>query len=463
MRWARWLLLLLLTAWFCASPIDVPSAHAQPATPQPSPSAEPPDNHFFARYIKTPTDLGFFPNATLFDAAYKKITTLHVDKDDDEALFKGVAGSLRKLLAEAKVDPAALNSLKLAPTLPNEVMRLYNGKVDSRLLWYAMIRGLFEGTNDPYSYLLTPDEYREMEQSLDDRSYAGLGVYIELDPDRGNALSIIDTIPGSPAQKAGLLGGDRILQIDGKPTAGLSIEVLSRMLSGKAGTAVDLLVARDGVDPPRPFRIERGEIDIPTLSYQMLPARIGWIRLHVYGATTSSEFTDALTHLNQEGARALILDVRNNGGGYLTAAIELCSHFIAQTDLVTYLTDRAGERRDCKPEPVKRVTLPVVLLVNGHSASASEVTAGCLKDNKGATLIGSRTFGKGCVQQLYPLHDGAAFKLTIAYFFTPHGNRIHKVGIEPDVKVDMDARLVGRIDRDVQLRAAMQFLKKKLQ
>jgi carboxyl-terminal processing protease len=425
------------------------------------PGEKRPEVPIYTAYLKDPQTLGFKPDAELFETVYHQIKTQHYDMDPDEKLYKGVTTEVGDLLKEARVNPSGLASLPLDHTLPQEIVRAYGAKVDTNLLWYAMIRGLLAGTGDPYSVIMTPKEYEMLMEQMQSESFGGIGIFIELDHDKKDQLTVTEPVEGTPAFRAGLLSGDQIVKIDGKPTDGMGLDQATTLIRGKIGTRVLLTVRRPGESRTRDFSIERGSITVPSVSHKMLPDNVGYIKLRLFGANTGKELDTALDELEKGGARALILDLRNNGGGYINSAVDVASHFIPPGGLVTYVTKKHGERSDYNGDPRPRTVLPTVLLVNQYSASASEITAGCFKDYGVATLIGVKTFGKGSVQQLNQLQDGAALKLTIAHFFTPKGNKINKVGVEPDIKVEMEARLVGRGDKDVQLKKALDYLKSK--
>lgn len=444
------------------APASSPTKPASPAHPTPQVSPTPPEKElpFYGAYLKKPDSLGFAPDEALFDEVYRQVKSEHVDDDPDIKLYEGVAKEVGALLKEAHADTEALDAMPRDKDLPTAILRAYGEKVNLNLLWYAMIRGLLEGTDDPYSVLMTPKEYDVLREEMQSKAFGGIGIYIELDHANKNQLTVMEPLEGTPAAHAGLMAGDQIVKINGKSTAGMTIDLATAAIRGQIGTTVVITVHRPGGSGTRDFAIERAAIEVPSVSRRMLPGNIGYIRLRMFGSRTGQELDDALDFLHKNGSRALILDLRNNGGGLITSAVDVCSHFIQAGALVTYTIDKRHTRRDYSGEARPRTKLPMLLLVNQFSASASEITAGCFKDYGTATLIGVKTFGKGSVQQLYDLPDGAALKLTIAHFFTPKGNRINKVGVQPDIKIEMEPRLVGAsTDKDVQLQKAIDFLK----
>ncbi len=419
---------------------------------------------FYAEYLKNPASLGFEPDEALFEQVHLQIKAQHYGHDPESKLYQGVAAETRVLLKEASIPTEALDHMTVDQSLPRAIIKAYGTRLNNGLLWYAMIRGLLKGTDDPYSVLMTPREYRHLMEDMESETFGGIGIYIELDAKHNNQLTIAGPVEGTPAEKAGLLPGDEILRINGKPTAGMSLDAATTLIRGPVDTTVVLTIRRKG-SPDRDYAITRSSIEVKSVSFKMLEHGLGYIRLRVFGEKTGQELQEALENLHKQGAKALILDLRNNGGGYITAAIDVCSHFIKRGALVTYVLHKDGSRRDyLGDDTVTRTTLPMVLLVNQYSASASEITTGCFKDYGVATVMGVKTFGKGSVQQLFPLpggdneHDPAALKLTIAHFFTPKGHAINKIGVEPNILVPMDPRLVGS-KKDVQLEKAIEFFK----
>jgi carboxyl-terminal processing protease len=304
---------------------------------------------------------------------------------------------------------------------------------------------------------MTPKEYHMLMEQMQNESFGGIGIYIELDKEHDETLTVVEPLEGTPAQKAGLLSGDQIIKINGKPTKGITLDIATAQIRGPVSSPVVLTIARPGVPGLKDYSIERAQIAANSVSRKMM-GQIGYIRLRMFGAKTGQELQEALTYVSSQHAKGIILDLRNNGGGYINAAVDVCSHFVGNGSLVTYTTDRRERRRDYSSIGHDINHLPMVLMINNFSASASEITAGCLKDYGRATLVGVKSFGKGSVQQLYPLPNGAALKVTIAHFFTPQGNKIHKIGVTPNVSVEMEPRMVGRDGKDVQLQKAVEAL-----
>jgi carboxyl-terminal processing protease len=324
---------------------------------------------------------------------------------------------------------------------------------------YAAIAGMAKATNDRYTQFFTPTEFKAFNEALDPEKIGGIGVMIEPDQTSG-CVRITYVLPGTPAERAGIQVGDIITAVDAKPTKGLSVDMVSSRLRGKAGTVVAVSLQRGTA--PSVSSITRENVQPPTVVFKMLDNGIGYIWVMEFGRGTPGEFDTAVSRLNGLGAKALVLDLRNDGGGYVNSALDISSRFIANKALLT--VEERGKRAttiDADNDP--SINLPVTVLVNQYTASASEITAGALQDDGIGMLVGAKTFGKGVMQTLTPLPDGAAIKITTAHYLTPSKRDINLRGIDPDVRVDEnhDARF-GDVATDAQLRAAMALLQKKI-
>lgn len=326
---------------------------------------------------------------------------------------------------------------------------------------YAAIVGMTESFDDKYTQFMTPDEFRQFNEALDPTRISGIGVLVEQDPVT-SYIRLSYVIPDTPAERAGLHDGDLVISVDGTSTKGLAVAGASRLLRGKAGTVVNLEVAPSLDIPPHPLSITRSEVQPPTVVFKMLPDRIGYIYVIVFGRTTPDEFNVALQRLHDQGARALVLDLRNDTGGYVNSALDISSHFVGDQAILT-VEERGNHATTIDSDGQSQVDLPTTVLVNGYTASASEITAGALQDDGAATLIGTKTFGKGVMQTLTELPDGAAIKITTAHYLTPQHRDINLRGINPDLSVDenRDARF-GELSHDAQLRVAVAYLQKKI-
>jgi carboxyl-terminal processing protease len=324
---------------------------------------------------------------------------------------------------------------------------------------YAAIEAMAKATNDRYTQFFTPDEFRAFNEALDPKRIGGIGVMIQPDQASG-CVRVTYVLPSTPAERAGVQVGDVVTAIDGAPTKGLTVEAVSGRLRGKAGTVVAVTVTR--TEAPKVFTITREDVQPPTVVFKMLPDGIGYVWVMEFGRATPGEFDTAIARLIEQGAKALVFDLRNDGGGYVNSALDISSRFIANKPILT-VEERGKHATTIDANGDPSITVPVSVLVNQYTASASEITAGALQDDGIGTLVGARTFGKGVMQTLTPLPDGAAIKITTAHYLTPNHRDINLRGIDPDVRVEenRDARF-GEIDNDAQLRAAVLLLQKKI-
>jgi carboxyl-terminal processing protease len=414
----------------------------------------------FEPFLKDPSFLGFSPDFSLFKKAYFLIKTQYVTPVEDSALIKGCEKEVNRLLKEAKAKDAPPFHLSSLSAVDKELDR-YTSYVKKDLLYYAAIEGMFAGLNDPYSVLLIPREFRTLQEQMQSATFGGLGIYIELDKDNNNALTIFEPIEGTPASRAGLQPQDAIAEINGESTKGMALEVAVAKMRGQPGTTVTLTIKRPGAPGLKKYPIIRETIKIHSVTCKMISNRYGYIRIRTFGEDTGSEVQKALTLLGDKHVKGIILDLRNNGGGYIDASVKVCSQFVPSGGTVVSVTERTGQTKAYNADQgAHRNTLPLLLLVNRYSASASEITAGAIQDYKIGQLMGEKTYGKGSVQQIVP-YNGAALKVTTAHYLTPKGRNIDKLGIDPDIEVKMEPKLVGKKDVDEQLKKAVIYMDKK--
>ncbi len=325
---------------------------------------------------------------------------------------------------------------------------------------YAAIAAMTRSLGDRYTQFFTPDEFKQFNEALDPERISGIGVMIEPDAASGY-LRLTYVVPETPADRAGLRGGDVLTAIDSTTTKGLSVVDASKLLRGRAGSTVAVSVMRTG-SPDAAYTITREEVQPPTVVFKMLPGDVGYVYVMAFGKATPSEFDTAIARLKDQNAKAVVLDLRNDGGGYVDSALLISRRFVVNKALLT-VEERGDHATTIDAGNEESVTIPVSVLVNQYTASASEITAGALQDDGVGPLVGVKTFGKGVMQTLTPLPDGAAIKITTAHYLTPRRRDINLRGIEPDLLVDenKDARY-GDVDRDAQLRAAVALLQKKI-
>lgn len=323
---------------------------------------------------------------------------------------------------------------------------------------YATISGMAQAIQDRWTQFLTPEEVKKFEDALDPQKLPAIGIL----PGFGSAYAqIAYVIPDSPAERAGLQVDDSLVTIDGHSTKHVSPDDVAAMLRGAVGTPVHLTVSRNE-GAPFAVVVVRAQVSPPTVVYRMLADHIGYVAVFAFGHETPGQFDAALARVRAAGARALILDLRNDGGGYVDSALEISQHFIADKALVT-VEERGAKDTTVQSDPGPVVGLPMMVLVNQGTASASEITAGALQDDGVGTLVGTKTYGKGVMQTLTMLPDGSAIKITTAHYLTPSNHDINLRGIQPDVQVDEnhDAQ-IGNAAHDLQLRAALDLLQRKI-
>lgn len=407
--------------------------------------------------LKNPGELGFKPTKELFANAYFRIRTSFVQVVNDEQLEKGVVKEVGKLVRAAGASVDGLHKLDKNKNVLTQILNLYGNKINKELLTYSAIEGMLYGLGDPYSILMTPKEYGSLKEQVQTQGFGGIGVYIEADKDDSNQVTVFEPMEGAPAYQAGIEAGDKILAINGTTTKGLALDVATKMIRGPVGSKVVLKIKRPGTAKPFNVSVTRANIHVVSCTSKMY-GKVGYIRMRQFGAETAQELASELAKVKAQGATSLILDLRNNGGGFVQAAVGVGSQFIRRGGLIVYTLDRAGSRSNLNSEGDGKVDMPMIVMINRFSASASEITAGAMRDHKLAKLLGERSFGKGSVQQIFPFDDGSAMKMTVARFYSPSGHVIDHNGLVPDITVKMEPRFVGKKDKDTQLQKALQVL-----
>lgn len=299
----------------------------------------------------------------------------------------------------------------------------------------GIFKGMLESLGDPYSEYYTPEELAElMEQS--EGVYYGIGAYVSLDTEK-NLPKISGVMEGSPAEEAGLRANDLIYEVNGVTTYGLTLTEAVALIKGEEGTEVNLTLVREGESDYLELTLTRRRVEAPTVEYSMLDGRIGYIQVTEFDSVTVNQFSEALYTVKNSAARGIILDLRGNPGGNLDAVVDMCNMILPE-GMIVYTEDKYGNREEYTSDGEHELELPLVVLVDMNSASAAEIMAGAIKDHGIGTLVGTTTFGKGIVQQIMSFRDGSAVKLTISAYYTPNGNNIHGIGIEPDVLCEFD-------------------------
>ena len=329
--------------------------------------------------------------------------------------------------------------------------------IDVDAMTEGMYAGMVSALGDPYSVYYTEEEWADLMRETEG-IYYGIGAYLMLDENTG-AAKISGVIDNTPAQEAGLRADDLIYMVDGEMTMGLELSEIVARVKGEEGTTVHLTIYREGESDYLEIDVERRKIESPTVNYEMLENDIGYIQITEFDDVTTDQFTEALATVKGSGAKGLILDLRGNPGGSLNVVVDIAREILPK-GLIVYTEDKYGERDEYNCDGRKELEIPLVVLVNGNSASASEILAGAIKDYGKGTLVGTTTFGKGIVQRVLPLTDGTALKLTISAYYTPNGNNIHGVGIEPDVVCEFDGDAYYDDGVDNQLERAEEEMEK---
>ena len=333
-------------------------------------------------------------------------------------------------------------------------------EISDQNLVYGAIRGLTKSLDDPNTIFFDPEDYKKFNQDISG-SFSGIGAEIGI---RNDQLIVIAPLKGSPAEHVGLMAKDKILKIDDKETFDLNVDEAVKLIRGPEGTKVTLNILRNGWDKPKDFEIVREPIEIPTVDWSMKEGGIAYIQLYNFNANTDLAFYRAMVDIILEKkAKGVILDLRNNPGGYLNVAVDLAGWVLGKGDVVAKERFADGNERSFKAggnETLKNI--PMVILINGGSASASEILAGALKYNRGIKLIGEKSFGKGTVQELQELKDDSALKITVANWLLPDDSIIEKNGLTPDIEVKLTEEDINT-DKDPQLDKAIEVLKQEMQ
>lgn len=327
----------------------------------------------------------------------------------------------------------------------------------------SMYAGLVYGVGDPYtSYLDRKTLTSFMEQT--EGTYAGIGIVVSIADD--NRITVVTPFEGYPGAKAGILPGDKIIRVNDSDVSGDVYEEAIAMLKGMPGTSVNVTIYRESENRTFELTVMREQIDIPTVSHKMLDNRVGYIRITNFDRVTYNQFLTAYEDLKKQNMRGLIIDLRNNPGGLLNIVTDM-TNLLVPEGYIVYTEDKSGKREYTYSDDTY-IEIPLVLIVNGNSASASEVMAGAVKDMGVGELVGTQTFGKGLVQNLFDLRDGTALKITIAKYYTPSGVCINGEGITPDHIIDMPNELTTKIsslslEEDPQLQKALEVVLGKIE
>ena len=335
----------------------------------------------------------------------------------------------------------------------------YIGEIDDEAMVESAIKGYVSGLGDEYTTYYTKKEMEDLMEETEG-NYVGIGIYISAYKE-SNEIVIIKPMEGSPAEEAGLLPGDIITKVDGVEYNGDTIDEMTNKIKGPEGTKVKVEIKRNG--QTQEIEVERRKILISHIDSKIIEDNIGYISISDFEGGCAQEFEENYKNLEDQGIETLIIDIRNNGGGLVDEAIAILELITNKGSTLLITTDKNEAEEVTKSEKDPIINMPIVLLVNEYSASASEIMAGALKDNNKATLVGTTTYGKGVIQKVYPLTDGSGLKMTTNEYFTPNHNKINKIGIDPDEEIDLPEEVKYKTDiteqEDTQLQKAIEILK----
>ncbi|MDE7444552.1 MAG: S41 family peptidase [Lachnospiraceae bacterium] len=373
---------------------------------------------------------------------------------------------------EARADAAAEGSESVINAETLQKMKVIEDAIQNRFYYEddisyeelqdGIYKGMVNSLGDPYSEYYSKEELEEVVNSNNGISY-GIGAYISINKQMNMAM-ISGVMEESPALEAGLREGDIIYEVDGESTQGMSLTQVVSRVKGKEGTNVHITIYRENendlleMDIKRSKRLETTTVDSGILEDT---DQIGYLRIREFDVVTVDQYTEAMAELREYGMKGLILDLRSNPGGDLTAVVDIARK-ILPAGLIVYTEDKEGNRKEYTSDGRKELDIPLVVLVNEYSASASEILAGAIQDYNKGTLIGTTTYGKGIVQQIQTLDDGTALKLTISAYYTPAGRNIHGIGIEPDIELEYDYELSEEEGIDNQVEKAIEILEGKI-
>ncbi len=367
--------------------------------------------------------------------------------------------------AQNEEDGVSSNSVANAQTmnklqvLEDTIDRYYLESVDEQTLEKGVYDGLVEALGDPYSTYYSSEELKEL-QDKTEGIYYGIGAYVGIDADT-SLPRLTGIIEGTPAQESGLRAGDLLYKVDGEEVQGLELTQVVSNIKGEEGTSVHLTIIREGATDYLEVDVVRRKVESPTVNQKMLDGGIGYIQITEFDTVTLDQFTEALAVCRGSGMKGLILDLRGNPGGNLNTVCDIAREILPK-GLIVYTEDKDGKRSEYTCDGTKEMKEPLVVLVDSGSASASEILAGAVKDYGIGTLVGTTTFGKGIVQRIISLSDGSAVKLTVSNYYTPNGNNIHKIGIEPDIEEKFDSEAYYNDGVDNQLNKAIEIMNEKL-
>ncbi len=383
---------------------------------------------------------------------------------DYDGLEYGAAGTEGEITVEnlnAAPNPADLDYDKIDSKirlLQKVINKNYLFDEDAETVENSIYAGMMQGLGDPYSVYYTEEEYKKLNEDSSG-TYSGIGALLQQNPDTG-ICTIIKVFKGSPAEEAGLKNDDILYKVDGNEITGQDLDYfVTTYIRGEEGTDLEITVLRGEKLEELTMKVTRRHIDVPTVEYEMKENDTGYIQISEFELVTEDQFKEAVEALQAQGMKRLIIDLRNNPGGIVQTCVEMLDYMLPD-GLLVYTAGRSGVGEKYYSDDGHDVNIPTVLLVNGNSASCSEIFAGAYKDFGRAQLVGTQTFGKGIVQFVIPLGDGSAVKVTTQHYYTPNGFDLHGTGIAPDVEIKAEEGDTLNGEKDAQLEKALEMLKK---
>lgn len=396
--------------------------------------------------------------ATVMAFSTTACSSVRMTKGDAEAAESTNSKSREKLSSSSVIGKDTNGKLE---TIEDLIDKNFYFEDDEQAKQDGIIKGYLEGLDDPYSVYYTQEEYAAFMEDTEGE-YVGVGVQVSQNVDT-KVITVVKVFNG-PAKDAGIQENDIITEVNGEDISAQDIDTVVDKIRGEEGTEVTISVYRATDAKDYDYTMPRQKVENPTVEYEMLADNIGYVQVSSFYEVTAEQYIAAIKDLESQGMEGLIVDLRDNGGGLLDIAVEMLD-FMLPAGKIVYTEDKDGKvTSEYNSDEEQQFTKPLAVLVNGYSASASEIFAGAIKDYGTGTLVGENTYGKGIVQRMFPLEDGSAIKLTIAKYFTPKGNDIHKIGIKPDVEVELDVEAYreSKGEKDNQLDAAINNILEKL-
>ena len=373
--------------------------------------------------------------------------------------FGVVFGKNGDIYADVFKNKAAVDKYKTLFEVRDDLITLYDGTMDDEAMLEAAIKGMVNSLGDPYTVYMNSKEYKDLMSSISG-SFKGIGVYIAA---KDNVVVVQSTIEGGPAEKAGIKSKDVIFSVDGEEIGGDTDKAVA-LMKGEEIKTLDLVILRG--EEKLQMSVTRADVKTVCVNGEMLNDEIGYIRLTSFDENAYKDFHAKLDELKKQGMKALVFDLRSNGGGLLTQAAKIASEFIPKDKIITYTIDKYEKREDVKSIGGSAEGMPLVVLTDGYTASASEIVTGALRDYKAATIVGTKTYGKGVVQVPFELKSGeGGLKVTISKYYTPNGENINKVGINPDYEIELNEDELKdeyTKEKDSQINKALEILNEKL-